>query len=105
MGAKQIIADLHLLREQCSELGELRDEIARAKSESETIETNLAQLRKDLLDMRRQHGEAMHKFRSEQKELTQQSQDKQRELNGVVVELAKHRAEIAAIRQRLGAQP
>jgi predicted nucleic acid-binding Zn-ribbon protein len=109
--AKRIIADLRLLSEQCGELGEIRDEIARAKSESETVSKNLAVLKQEFLNMQRQHGEMFHKFREEHKQLTQQSHDKQREIARLDAELDKRRsehakvtAEIAAIRQLLGVE-
>jgi hypothetical protein len=102
--AKQIIADLRLLSDQLRDLGEVRDEIARAKSESETIGTNLARLKQSFADVTRQHGEAVHKFRTESKELTAQSQDKQRELRSLDLELAKARSELAKIRQMLGVE-
>jgi uncharacterized protein YukE len=99
--AKRIIADLRLLSEQCSELGVMRDEIARTKSESETVSKTLTQLKRELSDMRRQHGEMLHKFQVDSKQLTQQSHDKQREINRLDAELDKGRNELAKIRQLL----
>jgi predicted nucleic acid-binding Zn-ribbon protein len=101
--AKRIIADLRLLGEQCGELGKLRDEIARARSESETVSKNLAVLKQELLNMQRQHGEMLHKFQVESKQLTAQSHDKQREVMRLDAELDKARSELAKIRQLLGA--
>ena len=102
--AKRIIADLRLLGEQCGELGAMRDEIARAKSESETVSKNLARLKQEFLDMQRQHGEMLHKFQVESKQLTAQSHDKQREIVRLDAELDKGRSELAKIRQLLGVE-
>src|SRR6516165_5350141 len=95
--AKQIIADLRLLGEQCSELGRMRDEIARAKSESEDVSKTLVRLKQELLEMQRQHGQMLHKFQVENKQLTAQSHDKQREVNRLGAELDKGRSELAKI--------
>jgi uncharacterized protein YukE len=101
--AKQIIADLRLLSEQCRDLGEMRGEIARAKAESEATSKNLARLKQELVDITRQHGEAVRSFREEHKRLTTQSQEKQREVARLDAELNKGRAELAKIRQLLEA--
>ena len=100
--AKRIIADLRLLGEQCAELGKMRDEIARAKSESEAVSKDLARLTQEFLQMQRQHGEMVRRFQVENKQLTAQSHDKQREVLRLDAELDKGRSELAKIRQLLG---